>query len=172
MLDHELRALVSVEPAADFQARIRTRVGSEPARRPWFGAVVVKAALAPAAIAVAAFAVLYWFAGPRSSSPPPAALLSSGHPGFALVPARPPIVVQPPLSASGADRRAPRSSMQAVVRVQLDRAETRALQRLFSLPIPVAIVDQAKPVEVPELTIPSLLIVPVVVDGRSEGERR
>jgi len=51
-IDRELASLLSVEPSAEFRARVRARIASEPLPRPWYLQWRVAAAVAAVAAAV------------------------------------------------------------------------------------------------------------------------
>ena len=63
MLDHELRALLSVELSPDFEARVRTTIAAEPARSSWLRWWLPMLA-ATASLAVA----IVWGIGPTVTS--------------------------------------------------------------------------------------------------------
>ena len=170
MIDDELRALVSVEPAADFQARVRTRIAAEPSRA---AAWNMPLAMLAAAATIAAVVGPYWLTSVPGQLP--SAVLQS--PPITLAPAPVQMLAPAPHTAPPVVRRTTRAMPRTVLTatappaVQIDRAESAALQRLFSAPLPAAVVDLPQPRD-GFIDIPQIALEPLVVDESSEGVSR
>jgi hypothetical protein len=167
MLDDELRTLISVEPSAEFQARVRSRVSREPIRRGWL--TLPLRPLAVAATMAAAAVVIYAAVMARGNPPSSAVLPSERHTAWFVTTSRP-VAPELPAIVREAEMRPPRAA--SVSLVQIDRAESHALRRLFSSPVPILMVDAPKPADDPDLTIPSISIAPLVAETRPEGDRQ
>ena len=167
MLDDELRVLVSVEPSPEFQARVRTRVSREPIGRGWLALPIWAFALA-AATATAGVVYLVLIGSPGSPASPPA--LSSEQRAVFVAVSQSAVDERPVVVREEAAARPSRGTR--VSPVHLDQAESRALRRLFTVPVRVVIVDGVKPTDDLELTIPAITIAPLVAETRSEGDRQ
>lgn len=176
MLDQELRALVSVEPSPDFEARVRTTIAGQAAPRSWLR--LWSPMSAAAGSVVIAIVLGHWAdsntfvqdeARSHASNATDRLLPSSG--GVAdPSPLRLPV-------AAGTERTAP---LPVVVRttaahsmVQIDRAEAEALQRLFAAPPAISIsVAAAARSASDALEIPELKIAPLTIDAPAEGDSK
>jgi hypothetical protein len=170
MLDDELRALVSVNPSPDFQARVRTGISRAPARVRWLGMPAAALALAAMVVMAVAVALVFRTGDRRHESSPSPGLLTTTQ-----ATAEPAGLV-PPVAAHGRPQPAPVSVSRRLADsrpdVQIDRAETRALHQLFASPIPIIIVDESEREPRGDVVIPSISIKPLTLDTRSEGDRQ
>lgn len=180
MLDDELRALVSVEPAAGFDAQVRTRVRADSERRAawltWWrplGAVMAAAAIVALAIAGSAGR------DNGSGSSRPAAPLGN-RAALTYLPLAAGVGAQPPMAATdpapGADVRPAGGRLSPVDRLPaaiLNPAEVRALQQLFASPPLVAAASglerTAEGPDLEPLVIPELSFTPLAIEA-AEGE--
>ena len=160
MLDDELRALLSPEPAADFTSRVRAAVRNDTARTSW----AVQGWVALAAAVVFAFWLSDVTKRSTVANAPAIAATFVGGPAVALRGAvrdvRP---IEPP---SPARVRSPLPSL-ARPKIQLDPVELRTLQTLFANP-------PAVPVELPEaandtIVIPAITVAPLLFESISQG---
>jgi hypothetical protein len=170
MLDHELRALVSVDPSPDFQARVRSRVGAEPARVGWLSVPAAALGAAAVVVVVAVVALTFVF---TPGVPNPRATGGNHVMVANAVGPHAPLAGTVPVERPGRAPVSPAHRTQAVSfsRVQLDRDETLALQRLFASSWTRMVTDAAEPVHGP-IVIPEIVIEPLVVDGLTEGASR
>jgi hypothetical protein len=175
MIDDELRVLLSVEPSPGFEAGIRNRVSvGGPAVRWRLGHPAIMALAAALVVAVGIGLVS------RSARQPDAPRAESPLvQRTAASPAAPPPVVAestaivPPRDAAQSRRRT--TAVVATVadtrvpHVQIDRAESLALQRLFASPVNGTVVDVAPSPASELLFIPPIAIEPLTLEIRSEG---
>lgn len=166
MLDDELRALVSTDPAADFTARVSETVRNDSPRPLW----AWQAAFALAASL--ALAVLLPYLGTENHKVPAVGTLAATPVGRADVPLR---------EAISAARHENQTARAAVVsgsitgsngrttasEIQLDPIERRALRALFTHP-PRAYVELLEAPDSP-LVIPAVQVQPLQLDSLSEG---
>lgn len=130
-IDRALAAALAVEPSAEFLARVRTRIATEPEpsawRFPWTLAAVGAMALA----LVSAVSVLH-----LNQAMPPADTVLAPLPSKALVFASlslvPGMVPSVGSGFSRTKRRAPAAAVRAEAEVLIDAGEAAALRRLFN----------------------------------------
>lgn len=168
MLDDDLRALISVDPAPDFRARTLARVEADAALRRARWPLMWSVAVATAA-GVALVVALWPVAPSRMPLTRPALDARTVAPLASLpslVEARPSRIEQ---TADIARRTSSRAlGLQPGVRltVQIDRSEQEALHRLLTSP-PAA---WPAPADSDELAIPELTIAPVTFDPLVTGD--
>jgi hypothetical protein len=166
MLDHELRALVSVDPSPDFQARVRSRVAAGTARVGWFG--LRAAALGAAAVVVVALTFVF---APTSRNARPITFNEPrvAHAVGRYVPLAETVSLERPAQVHPVSARG--TPPVSASPVQLHRGETLALQRLFASSWHTIVTDASEPAHGP-IVIPEIVLEPVVMDGPTEGASR
>jgi hypothetical protein len=175
MLEDELRALVSVDPSPDFQARVKTRIHAAETSgwwvglgSPWLGlrfaAVGVTVTLAAG---LTTYSVLMRDGASHDASGE--AVSASAAIAGVPVPLSTPVVARG--SVQGATRPPVVPQARSQTRVYLDRAETLALQRLFAQAGALPPLEFSAPTG-ELIVIPEITIAPIVIDTISEGDRQ
>ena len=159
-LDRELARALQVDPAADFAARVRTEIASQPGPSRWR-----LPALALSAIGCAALAVLGASLWPQVSERPVRGQVS-------LLPHKDGAVLAPLVASARSESPLPLANVQTnaapAIDVMVSTSEMLALQRLFSG------ATVAPPLSTPvadELSIPELALEPIPVP-MIEGDRQ
>lgn len=125
-IDRELASLLSVEPSAEFRARVRARIASEPLPRPWYLQWRVAAAVAAVSVVTGVAIVRVIPAQPAGAAAP----VAENRPSAAAravdaAPAPPPHV-----AVMAPRRRAPRAGAAEVV---VDDTAMRGLRQLDAI---------------------------------------
>jgi hypothetical protein len=123
-IDRMLAAALAVEPSADFLARVRTRIASEPEPSAWRFSWTFAAVGAMALALVSAVGVLH-----MNPAMPPAETVLAPLPSRALVFAS--LSLVPTVVSNMSIRRPVRKVKEAELEVLIDAGEAAALRRLF-----------------------------------------
>ena len=194
MIDDELRSLLSVNPSPGLEARIRARVDPSshretassvgaagvdvPSPAGWRGPVAGALAIAATLTLALGIGLLPRIA--RRAEPPRTVPVLAQQRMMGVAPLSAPVgahshlAAQSPAAAPSPNLPAPHlpapnlATPKSLPQVQIDRAETLTLHRLFASPVSGAIVDAA-PQAAGELVIPHIAIEPLTLDIRSEG---
>jgi hypothetical protein len=179
MLDQELRALVSVEPSPEFEARVRTTIAQQPARTTWFR-WWQPAALAAVSLLILSIGLLTERQSVTPNDPatttaaldrllPDVPLPSSSLTAHASTLRDTVHPVRIPTSRVSELRHAVPPRLD----VQIDRAEAEALQRLFNAPPWIAVDVASGPTSAGDaLQIPGLSIAPVAIPATFAGDSK
>jgi hypothetical protein len=160
-IDQELAAAMQVEPGADFAARVRTRIATDPAPSGFQVPMLALGAIGCVAL-IAVIATVMTMRPDRTTLPP---LLAARHD-------MPTTVLRSAVRAVSAAITVPKPSI--AVRnsnVIVSRSEMLALQRLLSgaIVMPPAL---EPPSDAPELSIPAISLDPIPVLPGPSGERQ
>jgi hypothetical protein len=158
-LDRELARALQVDPAADFAARVRTKIAAQPRASRWGVPTLALSAIGCAALAV--IGANLWLPAP-------------GQPGpgrVSVLPHQNRAVLAPLVASARSESPQPAASVRTaagpVIDVMVSQSEMAALQRLFSgatvAPPPSPVAD--------ELSIPELALEPIpvlMIEGDSQ----